>query len=523
MESASATSRTRSSSPPAHLSPPPAVSPELTLSPLSVAAIEARISSRLESRLDQRFEELLATLRTGQPAHPTTAPYNPSPSVLSQTPPTAHNHPTGESLPLSTSRCFPWVTADILDKVAQDKLRPEELVKLRNPESKVSQEPTRSTGLVLESGQLTLTEDSSDTRTSTFAKAIPNVAALTQVWLAYVAIRLRSTLNHELAEALLAHLEYLIDYESTYTWRAIVDYHLAVCRLRFGTGAVHEWADVDNNIAGRVLLTNPRPVSLNNSSTARWDQAPPNFRKGAGGRPSRTTTSSSSETCRSQVEVPRGVPPPPLPSSWVQATPPSRASSQAPLPPNAPSPTQPPQLLIAEDKIKAALPSNAFPQATPPPRASPKATLPSKAPPQAMPPPRASPKATLPSNAFPRATPPPRASSQATLPSNASPQATPPSRALHPPWDTPSGIVDMPPDLATPLLASILTGRPPAPRPNTSCVRPIFDQTDTPATVGTLNAQHWAPFLNLYPDQAFAAQIRGALLHGVKLGYEGPL
>nr|QBH67499.1 hypothetical protein UE_1433 [Ustilago esculenta] len=466
---------------------------------LSPAAVEAQISSRLESQLDQRFEELLATLRTGQPAHPTTAPYNPSPSVLSQTPPSAHNHPTSESLPLSTSRCFPWVTADILDKVAQDKLHSEELVKLLNPESKVSHKPTHSTGLVLESGQLTLTEDSSDTRTFTFTKAIPN---------------------------------YLIDYESTYTWRAIIDYHLAVCRLRFGTGAVHEWADVDNNIAGRVLLTNPRPVSLNNSSTARRDQAPPNFRKGAGGRPSRTTTSTSSDMCCSQVEAPWGVPTPPLPSSWVQATPPSRASSQALLPPNTPSPTQPLQLSIAEDKIKVALLSKAPPQATPPPRVSPKATLPSNAFPQATPPPRASPEATLPSKAPPQAMPPPRVSPKATLPSNASPQATPPPRAspqatllsnaAPPPWDTLSGIVDMPPDLATPLLASILTGRPPAPRPNTSCVRPIFDQTDTPATVGTLNAQHWSPFLNLYPDQAFAAQIRGVLLHGVKLGYEGP-
>nr|QBH67483.1 hypothetical protein UE_1417 [Ustilago esculenta] len=527
----SAASRTRSISP-AHLSPPPAVSPESTPSPLSAAAIEARISSRLESRLDQRFEELLATLRTGQPAHPTTVPYNPSPSVFSQTP-TAHNHPTGESPPLSTSRCFPWVTADILDKVAQDKLRPEELVKLRNPESKVSREPTRSTGLVLESGQLTLTEDSSDTRTSTFAKAIPNVAALTQVWLAYVAIRLRYTRNHELAEALLAHLEYLIDYESTYTWRAVVDYHLAVCRLRFGTGAVHEWADVDNNIAGRVLLTNPRMASLNNSSTARRDQAPPNFRKGTGSRQSRATTSTSSDTCRSQAEAPLSVPAPPFPSSRDQATPPSRASSQAPPPPSAPSPTQPPQLSIAEDKIKAVLPLKAPPQATPPPRASPKAALPSKAFPQATPPPRASSEATLPSTVPPQVTPPPRASPKATLPSNAplqatppprasSPQAMPPSRALSP-RDILAGIIDLPPDLATPILASILTGRPPAPRPNTSCTRPIFDQSDTPAAVGTLNARHWSPFLNLYPDQAFATQLRGVLLHGVKLGYEGPL
>ncbi|KAJ1026035.1 hypothetical protein NDA18_003695 [Ustilago nuda] len=64
---------------------------------------------------------------------------------------------------------------------------------------------------------------------------------------------------------------------------------------------------------------------------------------------------------------------------------------------------------------------------------------------------------------------------------------------------------------------------PPPPRPNTLCEHPIFDATDAPATLGTLQLHLWSTFLDLYPDQAFAVQLRGALQHGVKLGYDGPL
>lgn len=86
-----------------------------------------------------------------------------------------------------------------------------------------------------------------------------------------------------------------------------------------------------------------------------------------------------------------------------------------------------------------------------------------------------------------------------------------------------SGIVDMPPSLATSTLLALLAGSPPPPRPNTACELPIFDATDVPATVGTLDIRYWSPFLDQYPDQVFAAQLRGALRHGVKLGYDGPL
>ena len=88
----------------------------------------------------------------------------------------------------------------------------------------------------------------------------------------------------------------------------------------------------------------------------------------------------------------------------------------------------------------------------------------------------------------------------------------------------PAGIVDLSPDLASNLLLSLIAGSiSPLPRPNTLCEHPIFDATDAPATLGTLQLRLWPTFLNLYPDQAFASQLQGALQHGVKLGYNGPL
>lgn len=81
----------------------------------------------------------------------------------------------------------------------------------------------------------------------------------------------------------------------------------------------------------------------------------------------------------------------------------------------------------------------------------------------------------------------------------------------------------MPSDHATNFILASLTGSPPPPRPNTLCELPIFNTNNMPATTGSLNPHHWDQFLIMYPDQAFTAQLHGALHHGVKLGYDRPL
>lgn len=248
----------------------------------SVVALETRLSS-LEQSLNGKITELLDAFRASQPL--VAPPPLPSASLLSsqtpqavpappplqalpppprpQAPATAESATTsagqnpvaaGEFAPLSITRCFAWVPLDVVNQVERDQLKPEQLVKLRNPESRVSKEPAQEQGFTLGAGgTLSVTQETADTRTSSFIKAIPNIAALAQVWLIYTAIRVRHTGNIALNEALLAYLEHLIECDHLYTWRAVADYHLAVCRQRFGTGAVTEWSSYDPQISSRVL------------------------------------------------------------------------------------------------------------------------------------------------------------------------------------------------------------------------------------------------------------------------------
>lgn len=252
---ATAPPRRMSSPPPAQAGESPVSS---SLSPPSPAPAqpERALFSSVEA-LQRQIGEILATLRAQapppappRPAFPAAALAQPSAgNTVSSSP--ALGLP-GESS-FSVTRCFPWVSPDVATLVQRDQLKPEHLVKLRNLYSKVSKEPSRSFGLTLEAGQLTLLPDSADTGTSFFVKAIPNIAALTQVWLVYTAIRVESTRDFTLNSALLSHLEHLIECDHLYSWKAVTDYHLAICRQRFGRATAADWSSDDSRISARLL------------------------------------------------------------------------------------------------------------------------------------------------------------------------------------------------------------------------------------------------------------------------------
>ncbi|SPO29085.1 uncharacterized protein UTRI_06034 [Ustilago trichophora] len=197
----------------------------------------------------------------------------------------------------------------------------------------------------------------------------------------------------------------------------------------------------------------------------------------------------------------------------LRSPPPSSARHRSAPPPSAASQSSP--LLSATSQVgpppsaQSSPLSSALSQVGPPPSAL-TSSQPSAG--QLALPPRVV-WSTLPPSAFSQVDPPPSVQLR-PLSSPASPSLAIPSLAA---------IVDMSPDQASAILSRILTGPSPPPRPNTWCEEPIFDVSDTPATVGTLNIRYWSPFLDLYPDQVFAAQLRGALQHGVKLGYSGQL
>ncbi|KAJ1022693.1 hypothetical protein NDA18_005031 [Ustilago nuda] len=440
------------------LLPPSTGLPPAIVSASSVAALELQVEQRfcqLEQRLNGQFSELLASIHASQAptvaAQP--APHPPPGSVRPQPPshltgfdPAASQTiaPAGESPPLSVSRSFAWVPVEVVLLVERDQLKPEHLVKLRNPESRVSREASRSTGLTLTDGQLSVVDDSSESRTSAFVKAIPSIAALAQVWLVYVAIRARHTANLELNAALLAHLEQLIEFDHLYSWRAVADYHLAVCRQRFGTATISEWASYDPQVAGRVLF--PYQKSAHNPS-------------------------------RQETNLGSGPSQPPQRSSRPRQRPIAGTASEI-------------GVTTAVKRVSSAVLDtlNVDPRAC---TAFECATA-----------------GNAVKCAFPRV---PNTRNVATMACTAPKCATASTavkcaQGFGVTHDNPS-----PPRSTSP------------PRPNTFCELPIFDEADSPASEGSLQLRIWSRFLAPYPDQAFADQLRGALRHGAKLDYEGPL
>ncbi|SPC60767.1 uncharacterized protein UHOD_11149 [Ustilago sp. UG-2017b] len=164
-----------------------------------------------------------------------------------------------------------------------DTIKPERLILLCNPESHISKETPAQAGLVFTDGQVRIAEESSKQRSSSFAKVIPNICALAQVWLVYTAIHIRHTQDLDLNDALLAYLEILIEFDQIYLWKGVTEYHLAICRQRFGTGVTHEWAHTDTTLQGRTLLTKFQTPATPSSSA-------PSSKPGAkSSRPGRTT------------------------------------------------------------------------------------------------------------------------------------------------------------------------------------------------------------------------------------------
>ena len=225
---------------------------------------------------DRCLTQLLSTIQWI--STPTQAP---SPTHTQPVPPsTTHTNaqpPSGESVALPFALFFPWVSPDIVSAIALNTLRPERLVALRNPESRVTRETAQQPGLILSDRQFRLPDDSSEAQTSAFIKAIPNVRALTQVWLVYAANCFSHTQDPLLVLAHLSRLEILVEFDTIYQWKAVVEYHLAVCHQRFGTGVVTECSHTNNNLQGHILVPYLKPLSAQQPSATTFksgNQAP---------------------------------------------------------------------------------------------------------------------------------------------------------------------------------------------------------------------------------------------------------
>ncbi|SAM77234.1 uncharacterized protein UBRO_20360 [Ustilago bromivora] len=423
-----------------------------------VDSIDSRIS-RLEDTIHLNFATILTRIDSLQSSHhPPSTPTSLA-AVTSQPP-----------LPV-----FPWVPQEVISQVANDTLKPEHLILLHNPKSRISKETPTQAGLVFADSQVRIAEESSEKHSLSFTKI-------------------------------------LIEIDQIYLWKGVTEYHLAICHKCFGTGVTHEWAHTDTTLQGRTLLTNFRTPTAPSSST-------PSSKPGAkSSRPGHTTANPPPvKICSS-----RPTPTPPrrvhnvtlLPASSSSGSgladtmlsafsPPGSGLVDTLLPASSSSgPSPADMLLVASSSSGSGLADTLWPASS-----------------------------SLGSNLTGRVFPVASLGSglvdwklSATLPST--PRAPSASRAMLVPsldFFAPQGIADMLSDSALTLLVSLLTGPVPPACPNTTCKLPIFDRSNTPATIGSLKLKHWAPFLDLYSDQDFANQLRGALLHGALLGYSGPL
>lgn len=201
-----------------------------------------------QARSDDRMDNIVGSLGTLKDMisnmtnqRPGLSQSSSAPTTTAMAPPPV---PPGASSAVVTS-LYPWVGVDVLDLVARDQLKVEQLVKLRNPESAVVREPPRENHIMTagDFGQTLLVTDASSTvKTSSFVKAVPGMLAFSQLWTTYMSIRAFYVQDHQYFIGYSTFLGRLIEMDQLYSWEdGLAKYILAVCRKRFGVASAGEW------------------------------------------------------------------------------------------------------------------------------------------------------------------------------------------------------------------------------------------------------------------------------------------
>ncbi|EPQ25619.1 uncharacterized protein PFL1_06926 [Pseudozyma flocculosa PF-1] len=451
----------------------------------SLGALQAQVDERLDAQ-QATLERIVALLASNDAGR-----IQPDSGAQPRLPPAAGEF---DAAVTATARIFPWVARETVDLVGRDLLKPEQLIKLRNPESAISREPPAAGSLVLEGGFLNVREDTQATKTSAFLRAVPSLPALCQLWWTYVGIRAQFVAHSDpsMVSALCAYMENLIELDALYQYPALVNYHLAVCRKRFGVASAADWALLDTTASSTYLQpfrkTAPSPAAP--ASTSRATHAP--SRPAAG--PSKPAVNPS-EPCEkfNLGKCSR----PGCPRAHVCLS--CRSADHGLVTCNAGGKTRPrtggnPHLGLPAPNRHLGPPAPNRHLGPPAPNRYPGPPAPNR---------------HLGIGAGRRRCLGPAAPNRVA----ASPAPNRPDKAS--PAPNPAALAPRP----------SIRLIPPPPRPNTTCALPVFDPADSPATLGSLRAERWEPLLALYPDPEYRAQVLGALRHGIKLGYadDGPL
>ncbi|SPO19907.1 uncharacterized protein UTRI_10008 [Ustilago trichophora] len=504
--SASTTHALEPSAPPAPSTTLAGASPlAVPLQPLPYLTEASPAFLRLQQQLDDQgsslsgisnaLQQLLASSRPQPPTAP--LPSTPqrapaAPSLLAPTDSTSATgcHHLGAPSPgeSDTNRIFSWLSREVVQQVLDDSLAPQDLGKLRNPDSlPVDSEDNNA---VFVNGVLIRAAPSSGSSSSTrsFLRLVPDVRCFAEAWTVYTHLRSCATNDPNLGAGLGAFLIHIIETDRTHTWSSVALYILTTCRRRFGHASAAVWAQQDQNAWNQHLSTaasfrQPKKTTQQPPSNRLTQQQQQQPQQQPQGPPSKRQK--SAEVCFrfNGGGCPEGD------NCWRRHEC-TACSERHPV----------------RDYLPA-LPRRERGSRTPPLQGSAR---------------------HLDGQTGLLAPRPPPLQGLARLspdPAGSTSSRTPPLQGSARPLDSVPAALDVP--SADRCLSLLLAAwlRDPGPRPNTSFVADVFDPTTNPARQGSMQerSQAWSTLLHLYPDPVFRRQLLGMVQHGCLLGYDGPL
>ncbi|SPO19921.1 uncharacterized protein UTRI_10013 [Ustilago trichophora] len=391
----------------------------------------------------------------------------------------------GES---AAPRLFPWVPSNLADAVYEDRLSPLDLGKLRDPSNHSSADA--NTTVTVEGVELSVAKKDATAGVKAFIKAMPDVLSFTQAWVVYMTLRAAASAEPALGPALAEFLIEVIELDRTHFWDNVADYILVVCQKRFGHASATTWAQQDQEVFNKKLTFAPLKRDRQTSSQQKAKSAAP-------------TPSSTTAPC---LRWNHTVCPNNASCRYAHVCLTCRGSHRAK---SCPLAAQLPPVPSKTDEKAATLSTAVAPRlALSLPRLAP--SSPTTAVGTAVP--------LLPSPSFGTAVP----TWSADQPRKAS--LSPPG-VLAPPHSAENHVFDLPD--ADSCLAELIQAQFwfPPPRPNTHIAIPIFSASDFAARHGSLQSRlpAWRAALIGYPNRHTVSQILGAIAHGVRIGYDGPL
>lgn len=181
----------------------------------------------------------------------------------------------GQSKKTSMPGLFHWVEPEVLQLVIRDALKPEQLSKLRNPDSLVVAEEEEDERPSAINGVPVEYKRSLAAKNEAFVRAVQNLGAFTQLFGAYAGIRTYYSDDPALGAALFQFMTRVVDLNAKYYWKeGVAPYIANTLRHRFGQGvSAKVWARDDQEAFNAHLVGNLRtdrkPVASSSSTPSK--------------------------------------------------------------------------------------------------------------------------------------------------------------------------------------------------------------------------------------------------------------